>query len=323
MKFVTKHIKSISIIIFILAVILCAVYFQLSKPHSYTFYAFDTFVNLTLYGKNADAVADNAEKLIIKLENELSLYRSGSITDKINSADVGEAVEVSAEYAGILRTALNVSEKSGGAFDITIRPLSMLWDVKNRTSPPSDDEIAVAKKLVGYENLILTENTVTKQSDLKIDLGGIAKGYAADKLKELLVSSGIKKGIINMGGNVCTIGSKNKTEGWNIGICNPSDPSQVICSTKASDMSVVTSGGYQRYFEYSGRKYHHIISPHTGYPADSSLASVSVICESSMLGDALSTAAFVLGKEEGETLIKSFAAKGIIIFSDGEVYRFD
>ncbi len=320
MNFVTKNIKKISVILFIAVVLCCIVFSQNST--NYTFYGFDTFVTLTLYGRNTDNAAEKAEGLLISLENELSLYRSGSITNKINNAETGSQVKVPEKYANLLLAALDISEKSGGAFDITIQPLSQLWDVKNRTTPPTEDEILKAKNLVGYKKLIVTDNTVTKTDDVTIDLGGIAKGYAADEIKKLLVSEGIKKGIINMGGNVCTIGKKTGNSGWNIGICNPFDPSQIITDVKVSDSCVVTSGGYQRYFKHGGETYHHIISPYTGYPANSGLSSVSIVCENGMLADALSTAAFILGETEGEKLVKSFRAKGIFVRNDGSVYSF-
>ncbi len=322
MNFITKHIKGISIFLFAAAVVAGAAYFTLTKPHSYTFYAFDTFVNLKLYGRGSDKAAKAAESLLLELENELSLYRKKSTTEKINSAPVGEPVAISDEYRKILERAFEISEKSGGAFDITVYPSVELWDVKNRTYPPSDAEIKAAAAKIGYKKLVLTADGVVKTDDVKIDLGGIAKGYGGDRVKELLMEKGIKRGIINMGGNVCTINEKNRKEGWRVGICDPFDISKVITHEEVRDMSVVTSGAYQRYFEYEGVKYHHIISPFNGKPAESDLASVTVICEDGLSGDAVSTAVFVMGSEKGGKLIEEMNLEAIFVKKDGEIVKF-
>ena len=196
-----------------------------------------------------------------------------------------------------------------------------LWDIKNRITPPTGDEISEALRKVGYDKISLSGNVLTKNAETGIDLGGIAKGYAADVIKELLLREGIKKGIINLGGNIATIGGKTAKKDWIIGITDPFSVDSACTETQVRDMSVVTSGGYQRYFEFCGKRYHHIISPQTGYPAENTLASVTVICENSMLGDALSTAVFILGEEDGKALLDQYGAKGIFVRNDGTIIK--
>lgn len=319
MNFITKNIKYISFAVCLLVIASIFIYSEYTKPQTHTFYAFDTFVSLTLYGKNAKNASAEAEQMMIRLENEFSMYRSGSYTFLINNAEINSPVKVSGEYAALLKKSVELCRKSHGAFDISVAPLSALWDVKNRTVPPGAAEIAAAAAKLGCDKLEITDDSVTKKADVKIDLGGIAKGYAADRLKETVKSAGVSKGILNLGGNVCVIGGKSPSKDWTVGITDPFDTSKIYTDVKVRDTSVITSGGYQRYFEYNSKIYHHIISPYTGYPAESDLASATVIYDDATAGDALSTAVFVLGSSEGEKLLREFNAGGVLIKCDGTV----
>ena len=167
------------------------------------------------------------------------------------------------------------------------------------------------------KKLMLDGNTLTK-TDVSMDFGGVLKGFAADKVRKIANNYGIKSGIVNLGGNVCLIGSK-KGKPWTVGIVNPFSPGEVYLTVDAEDTNIITSGAYQRYFEYEGEIYHHIISPKTGHPAESDVASATVISKDGTLADALSTAIFVLGSEKGVEIANEYGVDIIIIKKDGSV----
>ena len=297
----------------ILAVILAATcLFACGKPSQETrqgFY-FDTVVSITMDKKDM-AKADSAFNLCAELENIFSRTKESSELWKLNN---GELSSLSPDMLKVLEFSLTVSEMSDGAFDVTVSPLTDLWNVKERTVPPTEDEIAEAISNVGYESISLSPLDI---KDSSIDLGGIAKGYAADKIAESLRTQGIEKGIIDLGGNVALIGE------YSVGITDPFNPDKLYAKIMLKDKSAVTSGTYQRYFEYNGKRYHHIIDPRTGECADAGLASVTVISSSSMQADALSTAIFVLGKN-GISLCDNFPdTDALLITSDGEIITTD
>ena len=271
---------------------------------------FDTVVNISLEEDNADK-AEDVFTLCSDIEGIFSRTKKDSELWKLNN---GKLDSLSPEMKEVLEFSLSVSKASDGAFDITVSPLIDLWNVKERTSPPTDDEIEEALTQVGYKNISLSP---FKTNGCEIDLGAIAKGYAADKITEQLKNKGVENAIVDLGGNVALIGE------YTVGITDPFTPDQLYAKIKVKDKSAVTSGAYQRYFEYNGKRYHHIIDPRTGECADSGLASVTVISESSMQADALSTAIFVLGKE-GISLCKEFPdTDALLITNDGEIITTD
>ena len=208
----------------------------------------------------------------------------------------------------ILRCAQEISQKSGGAFDVTIAPVSTMWNfTKEPHELPDAEEIAKAAELVDYTRMKLEGNKVTLPEGMMIDLGGIAKGYIADQVKAYLKKRGVKYAILSFGGNIVAIGSE-KPDGtsWRVGIQDidkPTGDHMLVSLNKGG--STVTSGTYERGFDLDGVRYHHLLSAETGWPVQNELASVTIFSESSMEGDALSTAAFVLGKEKGLELIES------------------
>lgn len=292
---------------------------------SETGFFLDTVISITIYGSSDSTIMDGCFSLLLDYEQLFSRTIEGSDVWNVNHSG-GEATEIDEETAYLIETALYYSELSDGAFDITITPLAELWDVQNNTGYiPSDDEIAEALSHVDYTTISLDGTTVTlSDPEAEIDLGSIAKGYIADCLKEYLLSEGTESALINLGGNVLTVGTKPDGSSWKIGIRKPfgESSSDLITVVQTEDMSVITSGTYERYFEVDGVIYHHILDTETGYPVNNGLTSVTILSESSTQGDALSTTCFVLGLEDGMDLIESTdGAEALFITEDLEMYR--
>lgn len=288
------------------------------KEYSATEFVLDTSCSVTFYGRNAKEAADAVFAELRRLDDLMSLYKSSSEVSKINAARAGEAVSVSKDTYEVLKTALEICEKSGGAFDITLAPVTMLWGFGSKDEKiPEDKELKSAVSKTGYEKISLKDGqTVIKSEDgVKIDLGGAAKGYAGDCARKVAKSYGLTGGIIDLGGNIICFGENPKSDDkkWTIGIQIPFEPSGTYEKTVVLDEgAVVTSGIYQRYFELDEKLYHHIIDPKTGYPARRDYKSVTVVLDNSLKADCLATAAYVLDKESAKTLIEQY--KGEIYY---------
>lgn len=310
-----KKLKNILTLLFIAALIF-GLWYKNSGSSAYktTEFLFDTTCSVTAYGRAAEASAKEAFIIIEEIHSLTNLFSSSSDVAKINSASPGETVKINKMTAEILKTALEISEKTNGAFDPTIEPLSTLWDFKaENPSVPTEKEIKAAAKKVDYTALILDTEacTVTKKANVKIDLGAAAKGYACDKATEIFKKKNISA-IIDLGGNVSCTGKNPKTKDglWRVGLQTPFKATGSFEKiTEISEGSVVTSGTYQRYFEKNGEKYHHIIDPESGYPKKAEYNAVTVVTNSSLLADCLSTACFVLGKEAGRKLAEEYNAQ--------------
>ena len=277
---------------------------ELPKETRVGFYL-DTVVTLTAYTDKPELL-EHALETCGKYEQMLSRTIEGSDVWKINHAE-GSTVTVNPETAEILQAALRVSELSGGAFDVTIAPASVLWDFKSEThTVPDADAIAQAAALVDYTQIRIDGNEVTLPAGMMIDLGGIAKGYIADAVKKELEGAGIDSAILSFGGNIVAIGLKPAESPWRVGIQDIDEPTGTTMMVSLNyGGSTVTSGIYERGFEQDGVTYHHILSSETGWPVQNELASVTIFSDSSMMGDALATAAFALGTEKGAALIES------------------
>ena len=320
MSFITKNIRLIAIFVFV-AVLIATFFFAYGgNKHKQTVFVFDTVADIILYGKNAEFAADEISFVLPYLENTYSKHKSSDVS-VFNSLSSGQTMTVSDEMAKLIERCLDFSKATDGAFDITTSALSDLWDVKNSTTPPRETEILSALEKTGYDKLLLDKNTLTK-TDVSMDFGGVLKGFAADKVREIAKNCGVKSGIVNLGGNVCLIGSK-KGKPWTVGIVNPFSPGEVYLTIDAQDTNIITSGAYQRYFEYDGQIYHHILSPKTGYPAESDIASATVISKDGTLADALSTAIFVLGSKKGIDIATEFGVDVVLIKKDGSVIATD
>ena len=275
----------------------------------------DTVITLTGYCD--EELLREAIDLCGEYEKLLSRTLQGSDIWNVNHAK-GEAVYVSDDTVRVLELALEVCESSGGALDITIAPAVDLWDFKSgETVIPAKDDIAAAMEQVDYTKVILDGNTVRIPEGMQIDLGAVAKGYIADKVARFLSDKGVESAALNFGGNVIAMGGKPDGSGWNIGIQDPEAPtgdSAAVLSVQ--DLSVVTSGVYQRGFDLDGIRYHHILDSETGYPVQNGVASVTIISSESALGDALSTACFAMGGD-GLSFAESMGAEAVMIYSDG------
>ncbi|MCI8453896.1 MAG: FAD:protein FMN transferase [Lachnospiraceae bacterium] len=278
------------------------------EPVSRSAFLLNTFVSITLYDTGDETILDDAIKLCQEYESMFSRTLETSELYALNHrADGVMTVSLSDDMAALLQKSLYYCELSKGAFDITIEPVSALWDFTSDTAVlPDKAKLERALTQVGYQVLSLDKNSLTFHSPASIDLGATAKGYIADRLKEYLVAAGVKSAIINLGGNVLCIGSRPDKSPFTVGLQKPfADHSETFAVLQVDDQSVVTSGVYERHFVFDGKNYHHILNPKTGYPYDNGLISVTILSDSSADGDALSTVCFSLGLEEGMRLVDS------------------
>lgn len=289
-----------------------------NQPISQTGFYFDTIIQVTIYDSRKTDCLDGCMELAKEYEKMLSPSVEGSDIWNINHSN-GSPVTVSDETIMLFKTALSYCDMTEGRIDITIEPANRLWnfhadnsasDIADSPEPaqiPSQEDLAEAVSHVNYHNLIIEGNTVTlRDPESAVSLGFIAKGYIADKMKEYLVSQNITSAIINLGGNLLAVGSKPDGSPFQFGLQNPFDEhGSVIAVLPVTDISAVSSGVYERYFYKNDVLYHHILNPKDGYPVQNDLLGVTILSESSVTGDALSTTCFVLGLEEGMELIES------------------
>ena len=288
-----------------------------SAPQEGEFFAMDTLMSVKLWGGEAATSDISAE--INRLEALLSATRETSVLSQLNAAG---SAELSGKTASLLAQALALSERTGGTFDPTVYPLVEAWGFPSKEyRVPDRTELDTLLSCVGTKHVHFDGSAVTLDAGTRLDLGGIAKGYAAQCCAELLKGKGVEAAILSLGGNVQTIGSKPDGSAWVVGIADPSDPSQAIAVlTFEGSMALVTSGAYQRYFEEDGVIYHHILDPQTGLPADSGLSSVTVLAEDGTLADGLSTALFVMGLEEGTRFWReSNDFEAVFLTSEGKI----
>ena len=279
---------------------------------------FDTVITITLYDDSDADLIKECFDLCSEYESLLSRTVEGSDIWNINHA-AGQPTEVDPRTAGLITDALSYSSLTDGRFDISIAAASTLWDFTDHDNDfPDPDSLNEALQHIDYKKIQVSGNNVTLEDpDMMIDLGGIAKGYIADQLKDFLVTKGVKNALINLGGNVLVIGSKPDGSPYLIGIQYPfKDEGETIAAAMLSDSSLVTSGGYERYIEKDGKIYHHILDPKTGYAVDSDILSVSICCSSSLQADAMSTSVFLLGYDQGAKLIESQKDVSALIITD-------
>ncbi len=286
---------------------------------------FDTVISLSFYSdKDGDAMMANCTKMIQDFENTFSRTKEGSVLYNLNHR-TENIVEVPDDVALLISTGLDYYNVSGGKFDITVAPLSDLWDFKSEDATvPDDAAIKAVLPSVDASAVSIDGNTVTFASDdTMIDLGALVKGYAADKVKEYLVSEGVTSGLLNFGGNVLTIGAKPDNSNWKIGIQKPfSSHNEVADVAEVKDKTVVTSGIYERYFIQDNVIYHHILDPDTGYPVQGDIYGVTIITDSSLTGDALSTTCLLLNYEKARELIDSLdGVEAIFILDSGKIRK--
>lgn len=294
-----------------LAITLCLSLSSCAKKEPVrTDFALGTVCTVNLYEQGTAAAQDEIFARLKELDAILSANRDDSNVAAINAGAGVAPVKAASETLTVLKEALAFAEKTDGLFDPTVGPLVKAWNIgTDYAAVPTGDEIGRTRALIGWRDVVIDEAAGTvflKREGMKLDLGAIAKGYAADECVRIIASRGITRAIVDLGGNVYAYGNKAKDTPWTIGIRDPeNDTGESVLSLKVSDRSVVTSGVYERYFIEGGKRYHHILDPHTGFPAESELLSVTIVAKPSMLADALSTSVFLLGPKKGLDLIEA------------------
>ena len=297
------------------------------EPITATAFKLNTVVTITIYDSQdqdildgAMALCDEYERIFSRTLEESELYQlnAGSLQNENGVSPLSEPL------ADLISQGLYYSGLSGGAFDISIAPVSSLWDFTSGEAVlPDEQELSNALALVDYSQIFLADNSLSfGMEGMQLDLGAIAKGYIADRLKDYLEDQGVESAIIDLGGNILCIGERPGGEPFRIGIQRPfADRSETAAIVEIDDKSVVSSGIYERYFEKEGTLYHHILNPDTGYPYENGLVSVTIISDDSVDGDGLSTSCFALGLEKGMELIDSLPdVYAVFITEDGELH---
>ena len=317
-----------------------------NEPISISSIKLNTAVQITIYDSQDKALLDDCLALCDKYElvfsrtNEKSeLYKLNhrkDTSDKDPNADgqttpypvsgTADTWHISEDLASLLSQGLSITRESDGAFDIAIAPLTSLWDfTAEDPKVPDDAAIQKALPLCSSDGVTIDGQDITLPSDdIQFDVGAIAKGYIADRMKDLLVKKGVKSAIINLGGNVLCIGSKPDGTPFKVGIQKPfADRNETEAVMDITGKSVVSSGIYERCFKQGGKLYHHILNPQTGYPYDNGLISVTIISDQSVDGDALSTTCFALGLEDGLKFAEKKGVHAVFITEDYELHYTD
>lgn len=268
----------------------------------------------------ADRAIGCAFSEIYGIEHLMSCTEEGSEVTRLNKN--GSLPDASADLLYVVTKSVGYSELTNGSFDITVLPVINLWKGRMRAgSPPTDDEINETLELVNYKNITIGNGSISfSQGSMGITLGGIAKGYAIDRAIEVLKEHHIEHALVNAGGDIRAMGSRSGDEPWNVALRNPKNRTEYITVLNLRDMSVATSGNYERYFSEEARA-SHIVDPKTGYATDE-LLSVTIIAESAIDADALATAVFVLGAADGMELVERMGGiEGLIITPDRRILR--
>ena len=303
---------------FVLIFALCTGCSRTPQVEKKTFYAMNTTMEFTVYG--SASLVDDAEALINSLEDELSVTKDTSEIAQINQNGSGT---VTGSTADLMGKALAMCSRTNGTLDISVYPIVRAWGFTTGSyKVPSEEELTSLLPLVDYTNVQYDEVTgeVILPAGMEIDLGSIAKGYAGQLAAQMLREHGVQSALLNLGGNVQTVGTKPDGSPWQIGIKDPQgEDAMMVLSVE--DQAVVTSGGYERYFEQDGQTYWHIMDPSTGHPADSGLLSVTIVGKQGIICDGLSTSLFVMGLEKAADLwAQSCDFEAVFVTASGEVY---
>ena len=299
---------------------------NLTTPESVNGFKLNTFVQIDSYSGIPKKTLNEALNLCDYYENIFSRTKEDSELSRVNS---NQTTDISKELYELISAGLEYAALSNGAFDITIGSVSKLWDFTAESPKvPDSGQIAEALTHVDYTSVSVSDNgdgtySISKPDDVILDLGAVAKGYIADKIKDFLEENGVKHAIINLGGNVLCIGKKTNTDNFGIGVRKPfAANNEVLVALSIDDSSVVSSGNYERYFYADdGTFYHHILNPTTGYSYDNDLSDVTILSKDSLTGDCLSTTCFCLGLEDGMKLIESLdGIEAIFVTNEGEIH---
>jgi len=324
-----KKLIKILIILFFLGIALSALFFNpgyTSQPYLKRKILLDTLVEIKAYGRNKGKVekaVDKAFQEMKRIEKLLNNYDPKSEISRLNRK-AGKAIPVSAETFEVVALSKSYGRQTGGAFDITVGPLVKLWDFGGSKHLPGEQELEKILPLVNWKDIELNREKRTirlARKGMSLDLGGVAKGYAADKAIQILKQEGIRSALVTTGSTTRVIGEKPDEEPWRIGIQHPRKEKEIIGTLSLKNQSVSTSGDYQQYFIKNGRRYHHILSPQTGQPARGVMSVTVVTNKSCAEADILSTAIFVMGYPEGMRFIeRTKDLEGIIVDAQGKVH---
>jgi len=267
----------------------------------------------------ANKYIDTAVAEISRIEKLISSWDDNSQTSEINRNAGAKPVKIDKELFNLIERAIGISKLTDGAFDISYASMDRIWQFDgSMTVMPSEKEIKSSVEKIGYQNIVLDKKNSTvflKLEGMKIGFGAIGKGYAADKAKTLLISKGVPSGIINASGDMNTWGKQPNNEDWKVAITNPMNKNKVFALLPITNGAVVTSGNYEKYVNFNGKRYTHIIDPRTGYPS-TGIISVTVFAPKAELADALATSVFVMGKEAGLDRINQLPKIECIIIDD-------
>jgi len=302
----------------------CADYTR--HPVSETAFLLGTTCTVTLYQQAPDGVFAGVFDLVRGIESRMSVNLSASEVSTVNRAAGEKPVRVSQDTYTVVATGLEYCRLSEGAFDITVGPLVQLWGIgTERARVPAPQEIRSALALLGWREVVLNEgerSVFLKRKGMALDLGGIAKGYAADAAAQYLSRRGVRHALIDFGGNIMALGNRGQGGKWRIGIQNPSKPRGAYLGIlEVCDEAVATSGSYERFFEQNGVRYHHILDTASGGPVGNGVVSATIVTRRSIIADALSTSVFALGIGKGLGLAESLSGvEAVVIQEDGAVF---
>ena len=289
-------------------------------------FAMDTYMTLKAYGENAGDALKKAKDEIIALDELLSTGNPDSEVSRINLIAGGEKISLSETVSYLMKRSLEANEMSGGAFNPLIYPVMRAWGFTDENYQVPDKELLNSlRDVTDISMLEYDEESGSlsfKMDGIEIDFGGIAKGYTSERVIQILKENGVESAVVSLGGNVQTLGVKPDGSMWKIAIRDPEDASGYIGVLRTEDKAVITSGGYERFFEEDGKVYHHIIDPETFFPADSGIISSTVISDDAALADALSTAVFVMGVEKASQMWQEHRDSFdlIMLADDGQLY---
>ncbi|MNB76955.1 Thiamine biosynthesis lipoprotein ApbE precursor [compost metagenome] len=337
-----KKIHILILLIIIIPAFLCLIWINKDNKESHndssggdtrfleqTFYIFDTVVNIKVYGDSVHQTnMDDIQHMLERMDLEFSRTKEGGEVFKINEAAGKEAITVSDETLDIVKQSIEYAKAMHGAFDPTIGPLIDLWNIGNGGDQvPELDEINKAKSLINYEDMIIDEAAKTVQlakEGMVLDLGGIGKGYAADRIADYLKEQNLDSAMINLGGSsIIALGTKPKGNMWTIGLQDPDQSRGTqLGIIKIANEIIDSSGVYERFFIQDGVKYHHILDPNSGYPSQNGLKSITILSPNATDADALSTGVFLMGLEEGMKYLESLSGdvEGFFVTEDNLIY---
>jgi len=308
----------------VLSAIVCLLVLVLSgcgaAPRHASSFALDTICQVTVYSEKDAQHLDDALALIDRQEAVLSRHASKSLAYRLNTE---RQLDADPDFLALLELAQEVSDLTGGAFDIMLGTVSDLWDFTGENPHvPAQTEIKDALLQSGMAHLQISGDTVSISENAQMDLGGIAKGWIADKTAQYLIDQGVSSAIVNLGGNVVLIGSRPDGADFTVGIQKPFDVNgAILAQVRAQDCAVVTSGVYQRSFVQDNKRYHHVLDPKTGFPAQTDLLSATVVCADAARADALSTAFLILGREQALALAQTLQGVEVILVDEAmQVY---